>query len=303
MKNLVKNIVLATIIGVAMLAVPSQVKADDMRVISLGFEGEYKEGYMTQETDFKGADFSYSYYIEDTPQTEITYFKVVNEDTIKLVGWESNNNSSIYVDLNHIKYNGVQYKNIIVDSFEGDETLNGITFSRVSKVEFTKNCFMNCKNLARIKFSRVDEVNLAKNCFKNCKKLEAITGLHDIKVIPEGAFKNCSSLVEITLRNGHTLKTIEKSAFEGCKSLREFWFISSKFSTYDNVLKYFKSHKIYMEDSAFKNTSGKCVEIAFTNERDCAFGILKSKDVFKYQTSYAKSGIKAMLGLPRRMYK
>ena len=59
MKNLVKNIVLATIIGVAMLAVPSQVKADDMRVTKTGFRGEYKEGYMTQETDVKGADFPF----------------------------------------------------------------------------------------------------------------------------------------------------------------------------------------------------------------------------------------------------
>lgn len=280
MKNLVKNIVLATIIGVAMLAVPSQVKADDMRVTKTSFKGEYKEGYMTQETDVKGADFSLSYYKNDTPQTEITYFKVVDEDTVKLVGWKSNDGyNSISLESNFLKYNGVQYKNIIIGSLAGDKELEEVDLMGFKKTELTKNCF------------------------KNCKKLEAITGLHDIKVIPEGAFKNCSSLVEITLRNGHTLKTIEKSAFEGCKSLREFWFISSKFSTYDNVLKYFKSHKIYMEDSAFKNTSGKCIEIAFTNERDCAFGILKSKDVFKYQTSYAKSGIKAMMGLPRRMHK
>ena len=103
MKNLVKNIVLATIIGVAMLAVPSQVKADDIRVTKTGFRGEYKEGYMTQETDVKGADFSLSYYKNDTPQTEITYFKVVDEDTVKLVGWESNTESLFLARERHLQ--------------------------------------------------------------------------------------------------------------------------------------------------------------------------------------------------------
>ena len=269
MKNLVKNIVLATIIGVAMLAVPSQVKADDMRVISLGFEGEYKEGYMTQETDFKGADFSYSYYIEDTPQTEITYFKVVDEDTVKLVGWKSNNGYiSINLESNFLKYNGVQYKNIIIGSLAGDKELEEVDLIGFKNTELTKNCF------------------------KNCKKLEAITGLHDIKVIPEGAFKNCSRLVEITLRNGHTLKTIEKSAFEGCKSLREFWFISSKFNSKENAQKWLKSHKITVKDKAFSTNKKVLTIFVPTDVCTYKYGIYSVSDAFKFQTSQEKSGLR-----------
>lgn len=276
MKNLVKNIVLATIIGVAMLAVPSQVKADDMRVTKTGFRGEYKEGYMTQETDVKGADFSLSYYKNDTPQTEITYFKVVDEDTVKLVGWKSNDGyNSISLESNFLKYNGVRYENIIIGSLAGDKELEEVDLIGFKNTELTKNCF------------------------KNCKKLEAITGLHDIKVIPEGAFKNCSSLVEITLRNGHTLKTIEKSAFEGCKSLEDFNVLSSKFSTAGKVVKYFKTHKLYIEDNAFKNTSNKNFEMRFTNGERCMYGpYCTPNDVFKYQTSYKKSGINCMTGVP-----
>ena len=269
MKNLVKNIVLATIIGVAMLAVPSQVKADDMRVTKTGFRGEYKEGYMTQETDVKGADFSLSYYKNDTPQTEITYFKVVDENTVKLVGWKSNDDyNSISLESNFLKYNGVQYKNIIIGSLAGDKELEEVDLIGFKNTELTKNCF------------------------KNCKKLEAITGLHDIKVIPEGAFKNCSSLVEITLRNGHTLKTIEKSAFEGCKSLREFWFISSKFDSKESAQKWLKSHKITVKDKAFSTNKKVLTIFVPTDVCTYKYGIYSVSDAFKFQTSQEKSGLR-----------
>ena len=133
---------------------------------------------------------------------------------------------------------------------------------------------------------------LTKNCFKNCKKLEAITGLHDIKVIPEGAFKNCSSLVEITLRNGHTLKTIEKSAFEGCKSLREFWFISSKFDSKESAQKWLKSHKITVKDKAFSTNKKVLTIFVPTDVCTYKYGIYSVSDAFKFQTSQEKSGLR-----------
>lgn len=269
MKNTVKNLFIAALIGASVLSVPSTVKAEDMRQTVNGVFGTYTEGYVTAKTNYKGADFSYGRYEDDElVNGDELYFDIVNKNTVKLVG-RSKDTGCVDIDGDYLIYNGVHYTNIIIGSFKNDKKLESIDFRNVKKVELTKNCFYNCKSLENIK-------------------------LYGTKAIPDGAFKNCSKLESFILNNGHNLKSIGRSAFEGCKSISEFRIVSSKYSSAKKAESYLKKHKITVKNNAFKKSCS--FDMIFVPKSDSAYkaGGYSSKNVFKYESSSKASGMGAI---------
>ena len=269
MKGIAKKLLITALIGVSVLSAPSTVKAEDMRQTYNGTFGTFTEGYVTAKTKYKGADFSYDIYEVDEPVKKL-YFKIVNKNTVKLVG-HSKNTDYINLDCDYLIYKGVHYKNVIIGSFKNDMKLKSVNFRHVKKVELTKNCFQNCKSLYYV-------------------------SLNGTTKIPDGAFKNCSKLVTFILENGHNLKSIGRSAFEGCKSIRTFEIVSSKYSSAQTAESYLKKHKILLKDKSFKNTCYFDMLFLPTSGCNYAAGCYSSKNVFKYETSSKMSGGVIIIG-------
>lgn len=69
------------------------------------------------------------------------------------------------------------------------------------------------------------QVSCGNGCFRNCSSLLKLT-LPDIEVFSQDMFENCNNLKEIVVQN--TLKEIEWGAFSGCSSLQTIHFLGTK---------------------------------------------------------------------------
>ena len=105
---------------------------------------------------------------------------------------------------------------------QGKFTGSSLSYIRVNgKINFQENMFENCKSLETIEFtsnSGITEIPAA--AFKDCTSLSQIT-LYD-KSIPVGvsAFENCESLTEYIFEKKVSSEvTIPENAFKGCTSL------------------------------------------------------------------------------------
>ena len=110
-----------------------------------------------------------------------------------------------------------------IDLPDGLQTIgsNAFASSGITKIELPKNvtinsnAFYNCENLTEIRIHA--GVTLSNECFYNCKNLKKVW--IDCAVIPSEAFRECTSLCELTLTNHVT--TIESEAFTACYGLNE----------------------------------------------------------------------------------
>ena len=110
-----------------------------------------------------------------------------------------------------------------IDLPDGLQTIgsNAFASSGITKIELPKNvtinsnAFYNCGNLTEIRIHA--GVTLTSECFYNCKNLKKVW--IDCAVIPREAFRECTSLSELTLTNHVT--TIESEAFRACYGLTE----------------------------------------------------------------------------------
>ena len=84
--------------------------------------------------------------------------------------------------------------------------------SELSAIE--NNAFRNCSNLKSFSFMSNNFNSLGSSVFKDCIKLVFVTNIKDV---PESCFSGCTSLQNVTFRNGATF--IGPRSFENCISI------------------------------------------------------------------------------------
>ena len=137
--------------------------------------------------------------------------------------------------------------------------------------------FQGCIELEKITIPlRVNEIN--EGVFADCSNLKSVEflrgitdGKYKLQTIKRQAFKNCISLVDITIPP--SVQTIEQYAFIGCSSLKEVTFLSSD------------KDKTFMTDN--EGLQKRIFKEAFPPNDDMIFNE-KTRDAFFRESSSTK---------------
>ena len=101
-------------------------------------------------------------------------------------------------------------------AFSGCSKLMNVT-NTASVTEIGKKAFSGCSTLGSISFGELSYVG--KSAFSGCTTLQTIEFTKPIEQIPDGAFRDCVSIVYAT--SFENVKVVGKNAFRGCTSLKD----------------------------------------------------------------------------------
>lgn len=93
------------------------------------------------------------------------------------------------------KHDGYSVKEIGVEAFEGNETIETLTALYVTRIY--ERAFQDCTNLKNVSLQNVEQIG--SYAFSGCTSLESVVFGKSLQYISDNAFKNCSSLNSITL--------------------------------------------------------------------------------------------------------
>ena len=106
-----------------------------------------------------------------------------------------------------------------VDSESGEVSFT-LTFSDSILLEITDSTgFLSIPSFFTVKGKNYAVASISKEAFKDCQALTGIVIPDSVSMIKDAAFRNCSSLINVTLGNGLIL--IGNDAFQSCESLTE----------------------------------------------------------------------------------
>ena len=111
-------------------------------------------------------------------------------------------------------YNSEVVSEIGRKAFNGCTSLEKILFGELSSVG--KSAFNGCSSLTTVEFSMPIE-QIPDGMFRDCTSIVTATSFENVKVVGKNAFRGCTSLSDLDLSN---VVTIGDKAFYGCTSLK-----------------------------------------------------------------------------------
>src|SRR5690554_3457766 len=176
---------------------------------------------LARKTNYEVENIVFSNKITEIPKSLSWLFpnlktvKFQNDPQIRVFDIDS------FRDCKRLEYIELPRNLEVIDeySFYGCSSLKEINFSETTQLKTINNCaFRDCISLVNVVLPESLE-KLGSSVFKNAKNLEYIEFPRNLEVIDEYSFEDCTSLKEINFNETTKLKIIKNGAFRNCISL------------------------------------------------------------------------------------